>query len=303
MRIYEEMFQRFAEGGPGAAGGAAGAGATAGAADAGQQEKGGGAGGVKPGSQAGPDAEAGGEARGNGQPAQSFEELIKGPYREQFDAKVQGIVKGRLAKAQKTEAAAAKMQSVMDVLAQRYGMDGSDYDGILSALDSDTALYEAEAAEQGMDVNQYMHMQRLERETQALRRMQEQTRQEQAARAEFADVVRQSEELKKIVPSFDLSAEMANPNTVRLLHAGIPLQTVYEVNHRRELQQAAAAAGAQRVAASVAANKARPNEAGQAGTGASTSGVDPTKLTKAQREEIKRRVANGERIVLSELKL
>ena len=133
------------------------------------------------------------------------------------------------------------------------------------------------------------------RRGQALRLVQEEAR----ARAQFAGILRQSEEMRRKYPDFDLRAEMARPGSVHLLRAGVPLETVYEFNHRRELAAAAVTAGAERVAAGVAANQSRPAEAGGAGTGSAGVSVDPAHLTRAQREDIKRRVAAGERIVLS----
>lgn len=293
----KNWLQRFAGDGTDAAG-AKGAGSTAQAAGAGQPT------GEAAGRAAnGPDAadRKAGDAQsadaGAAQP--SFDELIRGPYKADFDARMQSIVKGRLARARQTEAAAAKMQGVLDVLAQHYGKDGSDYDGILQALNSDAALYAGEAAAAGMDVDRYMRMKQLERQNEALRREQAAARQQARARAEFAALLRQGESLRQKYPGFDLRTEMAQPGTVRLLKAGVPLQAVYELNHRRELTAAAAAAGAERVAAGIAANQTRPPEAGAAGTGSASAGIDPAKLTRAQREDIKRRVANGERIVLS----
>ena len=52
------------------------------------------------------------------------------------------------------------------------------------------------------------------------------------------------------------------------------------------------------VAANVAANQARPNENGTAGSQQATFKSDPKDLTKEEREEIKRRVRRGERVVI-----
>lgn len=60
--------------------------------------------------------------------------------------------------------------------------------------------------------------------------------------------------------------------------------------------QYAAQTAAKRVADSVAANSKRPVENGVTSQGAVNSQTDVNKLTKAQREEIERRVARGERI-------
>lgn len=99
-------------------------------------------------------------------------------------------------------------------------------------------------------------------------------------------------------------AEMQNPTFVKLTAPGVGLhvRTAYEVVHREQLRgaemQFAAQKSAERMANAVRANGMRPVENGMnSQQTASPVKTDPRTLTKADRAEIKRRVANGEKIV------
>lgn len=297
--------QRFAEGGAAAGAGAA---APGNAADAGQQAgEAGGQNTVPAGNgrdaaaQTAQDTPDGAEAAPPPEDLRAeFEALIKGKYKAEYDSRVKATVERRLGKSKAAEAANAKMQAVMDVLAQRYGREGTDYDGIRQALDSDTALYEAEAAAKGMDVEQYMRFRKLERDSAQLQRMQEQQRQEQETRREFDKVLAQVDDVKAIYPGFDLNAELQNPNTVRLLRTGVPLRTVYEVNHHDEVlggaMQYTAQKTAEKLAAGIAGQQARPQEAGGSHSSPARTAVDVAKLTREERQALIDRARHGERV-------
>ena len=99
---------------------------------------------------------------------------------------------------------------------------------------------------------------------------------------------------------FDLMQELQNPEFLSLLKAGTPVEHAYRVLHFDELMgsavQAAAASTEKKVADSVRAKGNRPNENGTNSNSAFVTKTDPSKLTRADFEEIERRVARGERI-------
>jgi hypothetical protein len=98
--------------------------------------------------------------------------------------------------------------------------------------------------------------------------------------------------------------ELKNPAFARLTApgVGIDVQTAYETVHLADIKaqgmQYAAQQTAQRMANAVRSNSMRPVENGLNGAqSASTVKSDPRNLTRADRAEIRRRVANGEKIV------
>lgn len=233
----------------------------------------------------------------------SFEDLIKGRYKQDFEKRVQDIVQERLRGSRDRE---AKTAPIIEQIAKRYGMDHKADDFSLEALSDaiagDTSQYEEEALEKGLPVEAVAKLHKLEH-------MEERQRQQAEARAQQTQIqrhlegmVRQSEQLKELYPNFDLQAELRNPAFVKLTApgVGVDVRTAYEVVHREEMRGAemrfAAEKAAQRVSASVAANAKRPAENGVKGSGAAVTKTDPSKLTREDRAEIRRRVNSGEKI-------
>lgn len=234
-------------------------------------------------------------------PRQSFDELIKGEYKQDFDARVQNILRERF---RKNDEASARMQPLFEALGKKYNVDASDLDALTKAIDGDDSLYEQEAMERGMSVESLKAIKQIERENAVLRKREETNQQEMQIRQHLDGLARQGEELKKLYPGFDLQTELRNPEFLRLTSPGVnvSVRTAYEVVHRDEMRgaemQFAAQKSAERLSNSIRSNSRRPSESGL-GSGQERGEVktDPRTLSKADRAEIKRRVARGEKIV------
>ena len=91
-----------------------------------------------------------------------------------------------------------------------------------------------------------------------------------------------------------------NVQFLSLLQSGIDVRTAYEVIHKDEMIQGALQFGAkraeERVANAVQAGQRRPAEGAMAPRATTTRKTDVTQLTRADRDEIERRVARGEKI-------
>lgn len=310
---HDEMdLQLFAEGAGGADGGASGSNATGvTAADAGQQNAGVAAvaaGQQKTGVNNGTaQAEPGAVDAGQQDPAETFDDLIKGRYKDQFNASVKKIVDGRVSGLNKQLQGYEAGQPVFDILAQKYGVDPTNYAAIAEAVQKDKSLFEAEAMERGMDVQDLMQMRSVEAQNATLRRQMEQQRQQQADDArqkqveeQQADWRRQEVETQKVYPGMKLETEIANPAFQRLLRSGVPVKAAYEVIHMNEIMGGAMQYAAQRAAKNVTDNviagAARPAENGTGAQGAVATKVDPSKFTEKEIKEYRERVARGERI-------
>ena len=140
----------------------------------------------------------------------------------------------------------------------------------------------------------------MERENADLKRqMQERETQENANRL-YAAWMQQADDMKGVYPSFDLEAEMQNQRFIDLLRSNIDVRTAYEVLHKDEIIPAAMQFTAQKVEQQltnkIIANGSRPVENGIKSQSAAQIKSDVSQLTKADREEINRRVARGEKI-------
>ncbi len=230
-----------------------------------------------------------------------FEKLIRGEYKDLYDARVQDTVQKRLRSTKETVEKYTALFPVLEMLAQKYGIsDPGDAQALAKALNDDNNFWEELASQRGMSVLQLKQVLTMERENADLRRqMQEKTQREQADQL-YASWLTQGEQMKAVYPSFDLKAEMGNTKFQELLRSGIDVRTAYEVVHKDEIIPAAmqftAKTVEQKIAKSIASGASRPTENGNSAQVAAVVKNDVTKLTRADRQEIARRVARGEKI-------
>ena len=156
------------------------------------------------------------------------------------------------------------------------------------------------AREKGISVQQLKEIRKMERENAELKRqMNEKTTQENASKL-YSAWMDQAQQAKAVYPSFDLNAEMQNPQFVNLLRSNVDVRTAYEVLHKDEIIPAAmqftAKTVEQKLAKKIAAGGARPVENGISSQSAARVKSDVSQLSKADREEIIRRVQRGEKI-------
>lgn len=237
-----------------------------------------------------------------------FDRLIRGDYKDLYDQRVQQIINQRFKdnKALETKAATAdSLSPVLDILSRKYGVDASDTDSLIKAMEADDSYFEDEAAEKGLTVSQLKEMRRLEKENADFKRAAQQKAQREQDQQRYAAWAQQAEATKQYYQDFDLRNEVQNPQTgdrfIRLLNSGVDVRTAYEVIHKDELiggaMQYTARQVQQQTINDIKARGMRPDENGASGAGAAiTRKADPRTLTKKDRDEISRRVLRGERI-------
>lgn len=225
---------------------------------------------------------------------------FKTDYKAEYDNDVQSIVKDRLKKSnaanKELNDKLSALSPILENMSKKYGVDANDVNAIMTAYNDDDSNYEDEAYEKGMTVDQVKAFREIERENSRLRAAEE----ERARQVQYAEWDRQAAELQQVYPNFDMGNELQNENFRRMMNAGVPIRTAYEVAHKDELMRGAMQFTAQKTATQVTnaviANKARPAENGLSNNSASVSNIDISKLSRAQREDYKRRAAKGERI-------
>ena len=236
-----------------------------------------------------------------------YEAFLK-EYKDLDDARVQSLMRDRLKKTNeehaKKESEYKKTAPVLELLSKKYGVDASDIDALTKAMNDDDTYFEQEAMEKGITVEQLKEFRKMEKENAELRQMRDEQQRKENADRIYAEWVKQAESTKQVYPDFNLEQEVINnPQFVDLLRNNIDVRTAYEVTHKDDIiagaMQFAAKEAEAKLTKSIAANGSRPNENGISSRGASQVKSDVSKLTKADREEIARRVARGEKIDLS----
>lgn len=265
----------------------------------------------KPAVDANQTAQETGAAQNAPQEEESFESLIKGKYKADFDARVQDIIgkrfKGNKADRERLES----LEPMLQLLASNHGIDLTAEDGVkklIEAVQDDDKYYEEEAERRGMSVRATKEIVKLEKANERAKNAEAERAKAEAERAaeeqriaEYNKLCADTEEIKKVYPGFDLSSEMRNDDFMRLIANHVPARTAYEVVHRDEIMrggmQYAAQKAAQQVSNAVRANAARPTEGalGNAST-AQVQITDPRKLTHEMRKELRERVRRGEKI-------
>lgn len=229
-----------------------------------------------------------------------FEALIKGEYKDLYDAKVQDTIQKRLKGHKELEAKHNALQPVLEILGKKHGVDATDIEALTKAIEEDDSYYEQEALEKGMTVQQLKAFKKMERENADLRAQMEEAQRQENGKKLYAAWMQQAEEAKKVYPSFDLRAEMNNPKFVDLLRSNIDVRTAYEVLHKDDIIRGAMQFTAQTVESKlskkIASNSARPSENGMSSQSAAVVKSDVSQLSKADRAEIIRRVQRGEKI-------
>ena len=228
-----------------------------------------------------------------------YEAFIK-ENKDLDDARIQKIVQNRLKNSKETVEKYEALTPTLEILAKKYGVDASNIEALNKAIEEDDSYFEEEALEKGISVEQLKEIRKMERENADLRRqMEEQNRKENANKL-YSQWMSQAEQAKSVYPSFDLKKEMQNPQFRNLLQSNVDVKTAFEVIHKDEIIPAAmqytAKAVEQKITNKIIANGARPTENGNSSQGAAQSKSDVSQLTKADRAEIARRVARGEKI-------
>lgn len=235
----------------------------------------------------------------------TWEEIKADP---EYNKEISAIVSQRVKAAKASEEALQKLTPALEVLARKYGLDADklDYDALAKAVSDDSSYYENRALEMGVPVETAKRIDQQERDAARQKRIEQDALERQRIEQHIAKLQREGDELKQTFPNFNLRQELNNPVFARMTSPGVGLSVAdaYYAVHRNEIQaasmQVAAKKTAEKLSNSIAANSGRPQENGTSSQAPSVSTFDYRKMSKAQREDLKRRIrdaaARGEKL-------
>lgn len=233
-----------------------------------------------------------------------WEELRNGRHKERVDAAIQKAVKDRFKNRQDAEQQMATLAPAIQALAKKHGKDASDLAGIVAAITDDDSLYEEEAVARGLPVDVVKTMSKLQQDNDALSQRESQRQSEMQFQQHIQNLAMQAEKLKQTVPGFDLRTELQNPRFAAMTspNGGVNVEDAYYAIHHKEIQQGSMQYAVQQtqkqLAQSIQAGRNRPAENGMRSQPTAEVRDDPSKWTKADRAEVRRRVMMGEKINL-----
>ena len=220
------------------------------------------------GAEAGTGAESGRDADGR---EESFDSLVKGRFKEDYDKSVRDIVTRRLKSEKQARERAERFLPIIRALGEKYGIDTSDPDSVnVQSLQERISGKGEAAAGQGEKDEGFLRL------------------------------IQEGRELVGQYPSFSIEEELANPEFSRMVWAGVPMKTAYEAVHKDRILAGAVKYTADRVremiSQSIQAGAGRPDENGVRAHSAAVAGPDLS--SKSYRERIKERVRRGEKVFL-----
>lgn len=239
-----------------------------------------------------------------------FDALVKGEFKDTYTRRTQSIIDKRFAETRKMEGRLKELDPILDVISARYpDIDATDSKALLKALKEDRGYYERAAAENGFgdDVDRYMEFENLRAENIAFKRASEEAQKTSNADQIYSKWVEQGEVCKAQFPTFELARECDpnNPTSERFLHlltSGIDVTQAYKLVHMDEIISGSMAYTAQEVEKQtvnrIKNRAARPPEAGSTGAPGRVANSDPSTWDDKFFDDIHRRLANGERVVL-----
>lgn len=235
----------------------------------------------------------------------TWEEIKADP---EYNKEISAIVSQRVKAAKASEEALQKLTPALEVLARKYGLDADklDYDALAKAVSDDSSYYENRALEMGVPVETAKRIDQQERDAARQKRIEQDALERQRIEQHIAKLQREGDELKQTFPNFNLRQELNNPVFARMTSpsVGLSVADAYYAVHRNEIQsasmQVAAKKTAEKLSNAIAANSGRPQENGTSSQAPSVSTFDYRKMSKAQREDLKRRIrdaaARGEKL-------
>lgn len=221
-----------------------------------------------------------------------FSELVKSEeYKQEAQEYFDSRIGRRLAKYKGLEADNQAMRDIIDKVNLRYGVN-PESDTFLAdfaaAVDKDTRLYEDEAANAGMTVDEFVKVKSAERII-AQNKAAEQNRLfNEMTQRHVNNLIQQAEAFKEKVPAFDIQAEMENPQFKKLVDppelggVGLSVENAFNAFHHNEIMQATLANAVNQASVSTAnavqTNLSRPQESGLNSSRSAVTKLDPSKL-------------------------
>ena len=228
----------------------------------------------------------------------AFEDMIKGDYKEQFDARVKQILEKRFKEHGELEKFKTDSQEILDLMYAKYGV--KDLKSLQKAVQEDDSYFEEAAEAENLTVDQYKYKMKLEKENAEKDKALKEIERRENVKRIYGEWQRQADSLKAVYPNFSLEKEIENPQFGKLLQGGVDVKAAFEAIHHDEILSGAMMKTANAVRKNVTDNiKARGLRPSENGINAQAGVIvknDVSKLTPKDRAEIARRARMGETI-------
>ena len=226
-------------------------------------------------------------------PKMTFAELVKSDeWKDDAQKYMDKAFSKRFKEQESLKAENARMRDILNIANVRYGLDSASdsfLDDLSNSIQNDTKLYEDEALEAGLPVEEYVKVKKAERILENNKREQADRERQAFINEHCKNLVSQSDAMREQFPSFDLETEMSNPQFRKLVDPqelggiGLSVDNAYRVIHYKDILNAtvnnAVNQTAINTANAVKANKERPRENGMNHRASVIVKDDPSQFT------------------------
>ncbi len=119
---------------------------------------------------------------------------------------------------------------------------------------------------------------------------------EEKAAKRYEKWLGEARETRSVYPGFDLGHELKNEQFCELLKCGVPMKSAYELIHRDELFKLYAKEMEENITKRILAGTLRPKEGAITAGSGTVIKSDTSRMSRAARQEIIKRVQRGEKI-------
>lgn len=225
---------------------------------------------------------------------------FKEEFKDLYKQEVERHINRRFKETEQLRTQIDEYGPLINMLSAKYGLDNPDTKTLMESIDKDNSFWEGAAMQAGMPVDQFKQMKQFEAEHKQLvesARRAEQIRQREQTWERWN---REAEACTQKFPGFDMDAELNNQSFVRLLGAGLDVESAYKAAHFDELAKGIAVQTEQntkkKVADSIKAGSGRPVENGIGSGGVNKSRASAWDLSKEEFAQYLERVKSGETI-------
>lgn len=231
-----------------------------------------------------------------------FDELIKGEFKDVYSQRISDTINQRFKNQNDFQQELESYDEALMPLYEHYGVEVGDFETLNEAMLDDDSLFEEEAEERGLSVDELKNIKQLEIENARLQAVAESQEREQAVQEELQRWNDEASKLQESFPDFNLESEIQNEDFANLISGGWSVEKAYKAVHADELISQAVNTTANRTRQntinSIRARGMRPAENGINSRAGVIIKDDPSKYTDDDIKEILRRVDSGEKIRL-----
>ena len=224
-------------------------------------------------------ADAAPSPQGEDSKAMSWDDFFKDPQNNQ---RLQQMMSERVNRVGRQQSEyISKLSPALELIASRYGIEadengGYDAEAIAKAITEDDSYYEQKALEMGVDTETAKRIEKLETENRRNEEALQRQQRDQQLREHFMQMQQQAEDVKSIMPGFNLQEAINDPKFMHYTspEVGMSVKEAIWALHGDEIQAQAVNAVAQRAkldAANAIRSGIRPRENGSSTAAVSTS--------------------------------